>query len=55
MKKTHITLRVRVRWWVRPYLAGVAMTSRLTGLEPDWAKVAATVRRGTYIALEDRA
>jgi hypothetical protein len=52
MARSKITLRVRVRWWVRPYLAGVALTSRLTGLEPDWKKVAAHVRRGTYVTLE---
>lgn len=52
MVRSKITLRIRVRWWVRPYLAGVALTSCLTGLEPDWKKVAARVRRGTYVILE---
>lgn len=55
VKTTRITLRVRVRisWWARLYVAGVAATSRLTGLKPNWAKVAAVVRRGTRIVLED--
>jgi hypothetical protein len=33
------TLHMRVRWWLRWYLRGVAMTCRLTGLPPDFGRV----------------
>jgi hypothetical protein len=37
----HIVVKVhlRVRWWVRWYLRGVALMSRLTGLPPALSRV----------------
>lgn len=32
---SRITLRVRVAWWLRWYLAGVLMVAYLTRREPD--------------------
>lgn len=34
-----ITCQVYVAWWLRWYIAGVALMSALTGLEPDMQKV----------------
>jgi len=41
-----ITVRVRFRWWLKMYLAGVKMFCAITGCEPDMARVEAWVRRG---------
>lgn len=35
-----ITLKVRVSWWLRVYLAGVRFVSVLTGQRPNLRKVA---------------
>lgn len=44
----HVTfvMQVKVRWWLRLYLYGVALTSYLTGMEPDYAKVQKWINRG---------
>ena len=49
-----ITVRIRVCWWLRWYLGGVAFTSRLTGLPPDFGQVAKWIRRGIGFHLEPR-
>jgi hypothetical protein len=46
---------IRLRWWLRWYLYGVKLTSRLTGLEPDWERVERWVKRGTVVRVERRA
>lgn len=43
------TVSVRVAWWVRWYVASVALTSRLTGMEPDMSKVMRWVERGVRV------
>lgn len=35
-----------VAWWVRWYLAGVAVLARLTGATPDMTQVERRIRRG---------
>lgn len=42
-------VRLTVRWWVRWYLAGVALTAQVTGLRPDMGKVAWWVCRGLRV------
>lgn len=49
MAKHELTLTVRVAWWLRTYLHCVAFTSKLTGLEPDWQRVAGWVSRGVTV------
>ncbi|VFR96501.1 hypothetical protein RAN3_1879 [plant metagenome] len=46
---TTITVRLRFAWWLRWYLAGVALTARMSGLEPDANKVAGWVRRAARV------
>lgn len=45
-KQATINVSVRLVWWVKWYVAGVAAMSRATGLEPDWDRVTAWVMRG---------
>ena len=44
-----VRLEVRPRWWLRHYLAGVALVSRLTGMEPDHEKMGHWIRRGLKV------
>lgn len=44
-----MTIKVRIAWWVRWYISGVALCSLLTGLEPYMEKVKATVMKGVRI------
>lgn len=46
MAKVSITIRVKVKWWLKLYLSGLSMVCWLTGNEPDWDKVNAWVERG---------
>jgi len=40
---------VRMRWWLRCYLAAVVWTTRATGLEPNWERVERWIRRGLVL------
>ena len=44
-----VRLQVRPRWWLRHYLAGVALVSHLTGMEPDREKMERWIRRGLKV------
>ena len=44
-----ITLKVRVAWWVQPYLHMVAWVALFTGRMPNIAKVQARVMRGVRV------
>ncbi|HTN31963.1 MAG TPA: hypothetical protein VL178_14225 [Pseudomonas sp.] len=46
---------IRLRWWLRIYLGGVALVSRVTDLEPDWERVERWVKRGMVVRIERRA
>ncbi len=39
MANITITGRVTLAWWLKPYFYGLAVTSALTGRDPDWEKV----------------
>lgn len=41
-----LTIRVSMRWWLRPYLMSVALVSQLTGLEPEPRKLERRIQRG---------
>jgi len=45
-----MTIKVRIAWWVRWYISGVALCSLLTGLEPDMEKVKARVIKGVRLS-----
>jgi hypothetical protein len=49
-----VTLRARVRWWVRPYLSIAIVNSHL-GIPVDFETVAKTVVRGVrlWIVIQD--
>lgn len=49
MATTNITLSIESAWWVMPYIYGVQLFSELTGLDPDYDKVAATIARGLEV------
>lgn len=45
-----IKVTIRIAWWVRWYISGVALRSLLTGLEPDMEKVKATAMKGVRLS-----
>lgn len=45
-----MTIKVRIAWWVRWYISGVALCSLLTGLEPDMEKVKSRVIKGVRLS-----
>lgn len=49
MARITVKLSLRVAWWVRWYLAGVAIAARLTGATPNTAKVERWIRRGLSV------
>ncbi|WP_154232532.1 hypothetical protein [Pseudomonas syringae] len=46
MASVTLTITIRRAWWVMPYIYGVQLFSELTGMDPDYDKVAATALRG---------
>ena len=52
MAATNITLSIKRAWWVMPYIYGVQLFSELTGLDPDYDKVAATIARGFTVVIK---
>lgn len=40
---------IRMRWWLRCYLAAVMWFARATGMEPDWERVEWWIRRGLLL------
>lgn len=49
MAASSITVTVKVAWWVNPYIGAVNVFAAMTGMTPDFEKVAATVMRGVKI------
>ena len=49
MATSTITITVHVAWWVRWYVASVALMSKLTGAEPDMEKVGRWIERGVRL------
>ncbi|WP_312378849.1 hypothetical protein [Pseudomonas oryzihabitans] len=50
---TTVTFTIRMAWWVKPYLFGVLLTARLTGLQPDPDRVGAWVKRGMTMTMTE--
>ena len=40
---------IRIAWWVRWYISGVALCAFLTGFQPDMDKVKAKVMKGVIL------
>lgn len=53
MALTTVTISIKVAWWVKPYLCGVLLMSRLTGLQPDPDRVGAWVQRGMIMKMTE--
>lgn len=39
-------ITIRIAWWVRWYISGVALFALISGMEPDMEKVKAKVLKG---------
>ena len=44
-----MTIKVRIAWWVRWYISGVALCAFLTGSQPDMEKIKAKVMKGVIL------
>ena len=44
-----IKVTIRVAWWVRWYISGVALCAFITGFQPDMDKVKAKVMNGVIL------
>jgi hypothetical protein len=44
-----VTATVRMRWWLRCYLASVVWFAKATSKEPDWDRVERWIRRGLVL------
>jgi len=49
MATTALTLKLKVRWWLKLYLSGVLLTARLTHCQPNWERVSYWVGKGIKI------
>ncbi len=45
-----MTIKVRIAWWVRWYISGVALCAFITGAQPDMEKIKDKVMKGVRIA-----
>ena len=50
MNMASIKVTVRVAWWVRWHISGVALCAFLTGFQPDMEKVKATAMKGVRLS-----
>jgi len=55
MARVTIDVTCRMRWWVMPYVRALGAFAMMTGLEPDWDKLASLLsRRGFRITFTER-
>lgn len=52
MANITISGKVTLAWWLKPYFYGLAVTSALTGRDPDWEKVNCMIDRAISIKFE---
>ena len=45
-----INVTIRVAWWVRWYISGVALCAFITGAQPDMEKITAKVMKGVRLS-----
>jgi hypothetical protein len=53
MAASAMMLTIKQSWWVMPYINAVVLLSQITGLEPDYDKVANTALKGISIKAVD--
>jgi len=46
-----ITVRLSVAWWLRWYLAGVVLTCKMTGCQPDMGRVERWISRAIKLRI----
>jgi len=44
-----LVVTIRIAWWVRWYISGVALCAFLTGFQPDMEKIKAKVMKGVIL------
>lgn len=54
MAQHTVSISVRVAWWVRWYLSGVAFAALISGATPDAIKVSRWIRRGLSVCVTRR-
>lgn len=54
MAQITVKLSIRVAWWARWYLAGVAVAARLAGAPPNMVKAERGIRRGLSAHVSSR-
>lgn len=54
MAQRTVTISVRVAWWVRWYLSGVAFVAQITGTTPNAAKLTRWIGRGLSVRVTRR-
>ena len=52
MANISLIITIKRAGWVMPYIYGVQLFSDLTGLDPDYDKVAATIARGFTVVIK---
>ena len=50
MTMASIKVTIRVAWWVRRYISGVALRAFITGAHPDMEKIKAKVMKGVRLS-----
>lgn len=51
MSNVTVSFHVSFAWWVKPFLIGVAITSYLTGLEPNYDRISNICIRGVKLSI----
>lgn len=54
MARVNLVVSVKICWWLRAYLCGVALISDITGLDPDPEKVSFWLRRGVRVTCKSK-
>ena len=44
-----LVVTIRIAWWVRWYISGVALCAFITGAHPDMEKITSKVMKGVRI------
>lgn len=52
MAKVTAQIQIRVAWWLKWYLRGVALACQLTGMDFDEAKVRRYIRRALKVRVQ---
>lgn len=50
--RSALVIRIKLAWWLRWYLIGVVLMSRMTGAQPDEDKLLYWIRRAMIVRVE---